>query len=210
MIKILMNEIRAYHGAESAKARHGTDIRMHKKSPLKKINITVLWSNVWLRMFIFTCVLLTLGVIILLPQIPFFIFIVAVTGIGVYFVAKHRLAVDPTFMFFGSMLVARLDGLWWLVIFIILADIIPHFLAGAMQGPDMLFQFGVIVLMGYFIRLFPNVHFQILAIIAVLIFGAYQFLVQIIFVRDIPRSVMVVGVWLFANLAYAIGFGRYF
>ena len=123
---------------------------------------------------------------------------------------KYRFAVDFTFFFFGCLVVSRLFGLPWLIFFIIFAYFVPYLGAGAPLGPDAIFFFGGIILIGYVMRFFPNVPFQILAAAAVIIFGIYDFSLDYLFAGDIPKALWSSGIFAIINLAYAVGFGRYF
>ena len=167
-------------------------------------------QNFLLLLFIIASIVFLGWLIIFQSKLILFIFLVVVTAIGVYIMGKYRFAVDFTFFFFGCLVVSKLFGLPWLIVFMIFAYFVPYLGAGAPLGPDAIFFFGGIILIGYLIRFFPDVRFQIVAVIAVLIFGLYDFSLDYLFAGDIPKAVWSSGAFAIINLAYAVGFGRYF
>jgi len=173
-------------------------------------NIRLSRQNFFLLLFIILSILFVGWLVIFQSKLILFVFLVVVTAIGVYIVGKYRFAVDFTFFFFGCLVVSRILPLPWLILFIIFAYFVPYLGAGAPLGPDAIFFFGGIILLGYLIRFFPNVPFQILAVAAVIIFGIYDFSLDYLFAGDMPKALWSSGIFVIINLAYAVGFGRYF
>jgi len=173
-------------------------------------NIRIPRQNFLLLLFIIASTVFLGWLIIFQLKLILFIFLVIVTAIGVYIMGKYRFAVDFTFFFFGCLVVSKIFGLPGLLVFMIFAYFVPYLGAGAPLGPDAIFFFGGIILIGYLIRFFPDVRFQIVAVIAVLIFGLYDFALDLLFTGDVAKGLWSAGIFTIINLAYAVGFGRYF
>lgn len=164
----------------------------------------------FLGLFAATIILLLMWVILFRFEIIFFIFLLIATAVEVYFMARHRFAFDFTFLFFGSILISRLYGFLWVIVFIVLAYIIPFLASGAMIGPEEIVYLIAVLGMSYIIGFFPGIRFQLLAVAAVMVVAIYDFTLDQFLSGDIPKAVFSTGIWFVVNLTYAIGFGRFF